>query len=127
MAELFVGAAAALGAAGRAHAALRTLLREAAGVSALGDDAGPAADQPLHRAAASGARFDLRIGHLLARFKAPSTCIALIIVSRHRKSSLNQSGSLGYYTKQKVPRLGAPSFQRFCTQWAENRRPLFHA
>jgi hypothetical protein len=75
--------------------------REAGGVvsAPFGDDARATAYQPLHCAAASWAKLDLRIGHLLTLFKTASTGIALIIVCWHRESSFNQGGCCRYYTK----------------------------
>ena len=86
VAELAIGTGAGLAAAGRAGTARVRLRRTSA---AFGDDPGPAADQPVHRAAALRAELDLGIGHLLAALKAASAGRAKIVVGGHSRIPLN--------------------------------------
>jgi len=105
-AELLIAAATTLAAAWAAETALGAGFREVARLApaALGDNACAAADQPFHRATASGTRLDLRVGHLLALLKMASTGIALIFVSRHREPSFDSIGGYCNYTNWTISR-----------------------
>lgn len=89
LAILLIAAIASLATARAAETASCTGTRELTGVvpAPFGNDTRATADQPLHRSAASWARFDLRVGHLLALLKTASAGIALVFACWHRESS----------------------------------------